>query len=54
MNDDSDPYVNIIVSRADETDNEVYQKIVEAYQAEDTIEVINETSKGSSIPAWNQ
>lgn len=54
VNDDSDPYVNIIVSRADETDNEVYQKIVEAYQAEDTIEVINETSKGSSIPAWNQ
>ena len=54
VNDDSDPYVNIIVARAEEADNEVYQKIVEAYQAEDTIEIIEETSKGSSIPVWNE
>lgn len=54
VNDDSDPYVNIIVARAEDADNEVYQKIIDAFQAEDTIEVIKETSKGSSIPVWNQ
>lgn len=50
----SDSYVNIIVARADDADNETYQKIVEAYQAEDTKKVIAETSKGSSIPAWEK
>lgn len=52
VTDETDPYVNIIAARAEDADNEVYQKIVEAYQAEDTIEVINETSAGSSVPAW--
>lgn len=46
------PYVNIIVARAEDQDNEVYQKIVDAYQTEETKAVIDETSKGSSVPAW--
>jgi len=54
VNDDSDPYVNVIVARPEDADNEVYQKVVEAFQADDTIEVIEETSKGSSIPVWNE
>lgn len=54
VNDDSDPYINIIVARTEDADNEVYQKIIEAFQADDTIEIIEETSKGSSIPVWNQ
>lgn len=54
VDEQSDPYVNIIVARAEDKDNEVYQKIIEAFQADDTIEVINETSEGSSIPVWNQ
>lgn len=53
VDDNSEPYINIIVSRAEDTENELYQKIVEAYQAEDTKEVIAESSKGSSIPAWD-
>lgn len=53
VNEQSDPYVNIIVAREEDTDNEAYQKVVEAYQAEDTKEVIEETSKGSSVPAWD-
>lgn len=48
----SQPYVNIIVARAQDKDNELYQKIVAAYQSEDTKKVIAETSKGSSVPAW--
>ncbi|OJF97094.1 MetQ/NlpA family ABC transporter substrate-binding protein [Alkalibacterium sp. 20] len=53
VNDQSEPYVNIIVSREVDTNNEVFQKVVEAYQSEDTKEIIAETSKGSSIPAWD-
>lgn len=53
VSDDSDPYINIIVAREEDKDNEIYLKIVEAYQSEDTKEVIAETSKGSSIPAWD-
>lgn len=52
VDEQSDPYVNIIVARAEDADNELYQSIVDAYQSDDTIEVIEETSKGSSVPAW--
>lgn len=52
VTESSDPYYNTIVSREEDKDNEVFQKIIEAYQAEDTKEVIAETSKGSSIPVW--
>ena len=52
VTDSSDPYYNAIVSREEDKDNEVFKKIIEAYQAEDTKEVIDETSKGSSIPVW--
>ena len=52
VDDTSKPYVNIIVARKEDADNEVYQKIVKAYQQDDTKKVIEETSKGSSIPAW--
>lgn len=46
------PYVNIIVARKEDEDNKTYQKIVDAYQTEETAKVIEETSKGSSVPAW--
>lgn len=52
VTESSDPYYNAIVSREEDKDNEVFKKIIEAYQAEDTKEVIEETSKGSSIPVW--
>lgn len=53
VDETSKPYVNIIVARKEDEDNETYQKIVDAYQTEDTKKVIEETSKGSSIPAWD-
>lgn len=53
VDQNSKPYINIIVSRKEDKDNEVYKKIVKAYQSEDTKKVIEETSKGSSIPAWD-
>jgi len=52
VTESSDPYYNAIVSRENDKENEVFKQIIEAYQAEDTKEVIKETSKGSSIPVW--
>lgn len=46
------PYVNIIPAKAEDADNDIYQKVVDAYQTEETAKVIEETSKGSSVPAW--
>lgn len=48
----SKPYVNIIVVRKEDEKNATYQKIVNEYQTDETKKVIEETSKGSSIPAW--
>lgn len=54
VDETSEPYINIIVANSEDADNELYQLIVDAYQSEDTKEVIEETSKGSSIPAWEE
>lgn len=52
VNEDAKPYVNIIVSRKKDADNETYQKIVDAYQQDATKKIIKETSKGANVPAW--
>lgn len=53
VDENSKPYINIIVSREEDKDNETYKKIVETYQQDDTKKIIEESSKGSSIPAWD-
>ncbi|NLY45666.1 MAG: MetQ/NlpA family ABC transporter substrate-binding protein [Tissierella sp.] len=45
-------YVNIIVVRTEDKDNEVYNRIVELYHTDEVKEIIAEDSKGSSIPVW--
>ena len=50
VDDSARPYVNIIVARKEDENNEIYQKIVDTYQTEETAKVIEETSKGSSVP----
>ena len=52
VTEESDPYFNVIAAREEDKDNEVYQKIVAAYQSDGTKKVIEDTSKGSSIPVW--
>ncbi|HHU71473.1 MAG TPA: MetQ/NlpA family ABC transporter substrate-binding protein [Clostridiales bacterium] len=47
------PYINIIVARTDEIDNENYKKLVEAYRSEEVAKVIEEVYKGGYIPTWN-
>ncbi|MFL2076328.1 MetQ/NlpA family ABC transporter substrate-binding protein [Marinilactibacillus psychrotolerans] len=48
----TEPYINAIVTRSDETDNETYQKIIDAYQTDEVKEIIAETTQNSSIPVW--
>lgn len=52
VNEDSEPYINAIVSRSEDVDNELYQQIIDVYQTEGTAEVIEEATEGSSIPVW--
>ena len=46
------PYVNVIVARTEDKDNELYKKVVEAYQTDEVAEVIAEAYKGAYLPAW--
>ncbi|GEL66570.1 MetQ/NlpA family ABC transporter substrate-binding protein [Marinilactibacillus psychrotolerans] len=48
----TEPYINAIVTRSDETENETYQKIIDAYQTDEVKEIIAETTQNSSIPVW--
>lgn len=54
VTEESQPYYNVIAVRSEDKDHEVYQKIVEYYQTEETAKVIEESSKGSNIPIWDQ
>ena len=52
VDDNSKPYINIIATKEENKDNEVLKKIAQAYQTDETAKAIDETTKGSSIPAW--
>ena len=44
--------INVIVARTADKDNEVYQKVVAAYQTPEVQKTIEETYKGAFICAW--
>lgn len=46
------PYINVIVARTVDKDNAVYKRIVEIYQTDEVAAIIEEDTKGSSIPVW--
>ena len=52
--EDSKPYYNVIAALAEDVDNETFQTIVEYYQSEGTAKVIEESSKGSQFPVWDE
>lgn len=54
LNKKMKPYVNVIAVKKDNQNNATYKKIVKAYQTETTAKVINQTSKGAEVPAWNK
>jgi D-methionine transport system substrate-binding protein len=46
-------YVNLIAARTEDADNEIYKKIVEAYQTEAVKDVYADAFKGAYIAAWD-
>lgn len=45
-------YINIIAARTEEKDNEIYKKIVDAYQSEEVKNIYNNQFKGAYIAVW--
>lgn len=44
------PFINVIATNHEDTENELYKKIVEIYQSEEVSKYITETYKGNYIP----
>lgn len=51
-NEDLQPYINIIVARTEDAENEIYLKIVEAFQQDNVAEFILAHYDNAMIPAW--
>ena len=45
-------YINIIAARTEDKDNEIYKKIVKAYQSEEVKNIYNKDFKGAYIAVW--
>lgn len=54
VDENTEPYVNVIASRPEDTENPIYLRIVEAYQTQEVADAITESTKGSSIPVWTE
>ena len=46
------PYINIIACRTADLDNEVYKKVLAAYQSQETAQAIKDIFQGTYIPAF--
>ncbi len=46
------PYINVIVARTADKDNELYKKVVEYFHSDEVAQVIKDVYKGAYIPAW--
>ena len=45
-------FVNLIAARTEDKDNEIYKKIIKAYQSEAVEEIYANNFKGSYLPTW--
>ena len=52
LEDADSPYVNVIVARAEDKDNPLYKRFVEAYQSQEVAEFILDRFEGSTLPAF--
>lgn len=52
VDENAKPYANIIVARSEDQDNETYNKVVDAFQTDETAAKIKEDSNGADLPAW--
>lgn len=49
-----DSYFCLIAARSEEVDSEVYKKVVEAFQSENTKKIFKDEFKGFFVPAWEK
>lgn len=54
VNDQSKPYINVIVTRTEDQDNPLYKRFVEVFQTDETAKLLDEIFEGSLIPVWTQ
>lgn len=47
------PYINVIVVRTEDKDNEDYLRLVEVYHTDEVKKIIADESNGTSVPAWD-
>lgn len=52
IGEDVDRLKNLIAVRTEDKDNEIYKKIVEAYQTDEVANTLEESYKGAFLPAW--
>lgn len=48
----NNPYINVLVARTEEKDNELYQKVLKAYRSDAVAKVIDERYNGAYIITW--
>lgn len=48
----SKPYINLIASRSEDSENEIYKKVVDAYQSDEVKKEILKIFEGSQVPAF--
>ena len=53
LEDADSPYVNVIAARAEDKDNPLYKKFVQAYQSQEVADFILSEFKGSTLPAFS-
>ncbi|MDR2522696.1 MAG: hypothetical protein LBC93_03200 [Synergistaceae bacterium] len=46
------PFINVIVARTADKDNEIYKKVVNAYHQPNVANAIREVFKNAAVPAW--
>lgn len=49
----TEPFWNIIATRAADKDNENYKKVVQAFQTKETADIIKEASKDNQVPVFD-
>ncbi|MDR2945337.1 MAG: hypothetical protein LBV79_01125 [Candidatus Adiutrix sp.] len=52
MEDAESPYVNVVVARAEDKDNPLYKKFVDAYQSQEVADFILTRFEGATLPAF--
>lgn len=48
----NNPYINVMVARTEDKDNEIYQKVVKAYRSDAVAKIIAEKYSGAYIITW--